>query len=233
MNKKISCLIIDHDEESISQLRQILEKMENFIISEIVKETEKAEKLLNGNGKFDIILAEIDLPRKSLIDLLKNIGHKYNFIFVTKSAEHSIFAFDLGCIDYIVKPINEDRFFSALQKYFALNSFQQHKQNFKLFKSPDGSLLLDLNKIIYVVSNNRGTEIFTGQEIYFSTFPLKRIRDILGQKFIQIHRRYIVNPDYIIAKKYENGGRYILYLKEAQIKFLISGRSFASIVKKL
>jgi DNA-binding LytR/AlgR family response regulator len=75
---------------------------------------ETLEKLTKEN--YDLLFLDINLPVISGIELLDKIKNPPYVIFTTAYANHAIKAFDIGAIDYLLKPFSENRFNSAVEK---------------------------------------------------------------------------------------------------------------------
>ncbi|SDY06290.1 LytR/AlgR family response regulator transcription factor [Eubacterium barkeri] len=86
---------------------------------------------------FDVLLMDIYMPRENGIQGAKALraqGFSGSIVFLTTSLEHSLQAFDVDAEQYLVKPIDQKRFFKVLEKVFA-----------RLDDEPQGTLVLQTN----------------------------------------------------------------------------------------
>ena len=117
----MNCIIIDDEEMA----RSIIEKMiENTSQLNLLKEFSNAIhaiKYLNENN-VDLIFLDIHMPDFTGFDFIKTIKSPPKIILITSDKNFAIEAFEYECIvDYLVKPITEDRF----QKQFKKRILQQ------------------------------------------------------------------------------------------------------------
>ncbi len=67
----------------------------------------------------DIVFLDIQLPGMSGIEVLQRLHHRPCVVFTTAYAEHAVTAFELGALDYLLKPFGPDRLRSALDRVAA------------------------------------------------------------------------------------------------------------------
>ena len=169
--------------------------------------------------KADILFADIDMPDLNGIDFIKTLKNGPEVILTTAYSEYGIESYHLDVVDYLLKPILFDRFIKSVSKAKDLISYKRSYSNVELKEEvlqisskPDkekedfifvktGSqkiTRIDLNSIIYIESLHEYIRIHIKNEKYVIYFSLKNLFDYLPtQKFIQIHRSYIVNFDKI------------------------------------
>jgi len=87
-------------------------------------ELELAASAVEGNEalrkiqsqKYDLLFLDINLPNLTGIEVLKKLKIKPYTIFTTVSRENALDAFELGAIDYLVKPVEKNRFDKSVDK---------------------------------------------------------------------------------------------------------------------
>ncbi len=117
MPKKVSILIVDDDEEALETLSDILQEKGFYT------ETAKTGKDALSKAKkrfFNVILLDIKLPDMSGIEVLKDLKEKYlstMTIMITANAtvQNAIDANNFGASAYILKPIEPEALFQAIQ----------------------------------------------------------------------------------------------------------------------
>lgn len=108
---------------------------------------EAAEKL----GDFDIYILDIVMPYLNGIQLgvhLRNKGFDGKIIYLTSSEEYAIDSFQARPFDYILKPLQKERFFTTLEEAIAHYSAKQEKSI--LVKTKESSIKLSFDSISYV-----------------------------------------------------------------------------------
>ena len=68
------------------------------------------------NNHIDLVFLDIQMPKITGIDFLKNLANPPLVIFTTAFPEYAIEGYELNVIDYLLKPISFERFFKAVVK---------------------------------------------------------------------------------------------------------------------
>lgn len=159
----------------------------------------------------DIVFADIEMPEISGIDMIRRLnGQVAAPVFITSHPEFALESYDIEAFDYLLKPINQERFstcalrlldfFQLRSRAFAFDSEQQSdsiviKQGYDVFKIP-------LNSILYVEAMKDYTRMVTTGRQYLVLGTLTGMQDKLpGDIFVRVHRSYIVNRKKISAVK--------------------------------
>ncbi|MBS1529696.1 MAG: response regulator transcription factor [Bacteroidetes bacterium] len=199
----------------------------------------------------DVIFLDIHLPDMLGLDVLKELDYKPYVIFTTAYDEYAIKAFDALSVDYLLKPLKEDRIARALSKlqYFAngtgtnsvwnsfeslLNGFKPHKE-IKTLTVKKGAkfTLVQLSDIVYFEAYDKYTFVHTtnGQKL-FCDYMLAVLEEKLSGDFIRVQKSYIVNKQKITEiHKYSNN-RYTLILNNKDFTRIVTGPSYLNIVKE-
>jgi DNA-binding LytR/AlgR family response regulator len=132
-------------------------------------------------------------------DFLKSIKQDVMVIFTTAHSRYAIQGFNVNAIDYLLKPIEIDRFIIACnkaKKYFEYSTFPDSKiENFLYVRSNYSLLKINHDEILYVETMDDYIKINTldGKKI-LTLMSLKRILEKLPKnKFIRVHRSFAVS----------------------------------------
>ncbi len=116
-------LIADDEPLARARLRALLARHPEF---ELTAECGSGAAVLAAlrNGPADVLLLDIRMPGLDGIATVESLAHEAPWtldrppcvVFVTASEEHAIRAFDLDAVDYLVKPVDIDRFDRAMQR---------------------------------------------------------------------------------------------------------------------
>ncbi|MDH5717837.1 MAG: response regulator transcription factor [Spirochaetia bacterium] len=199
-------VIVAEDELPIRQyICDLLKNKNEYQIVGEAKNGSELKKLLKDDTAH-IALLDIDLPEKNTLEVLSEFEKLPLIIFITAYNEYAVQAFEIGVVDYIVKPIEEIRFDMALNRAVNLLKIEKEKRENLMehlwLKQNDQILPIPLSKIDYLQSDNKYTKLFSEKEEYKICKPLSRIYNMLNKEdFIQIHRRYIIRRS--IIKKIE------------------------------
>jgi YesN/AraC family two-component response regulator len=74
----------------------------------------------SGNPGFDLILLDISMPGMTGMEFLEELGDIPFVIFTTAHEQYAVRAFDLGAVDYLLKPIAHDRFDRAVDRFLSV-----------------------------------------------------------------------------------------------------------------
>ncbi len=103
--------------------RKLLEKFVNshpeLTLAKTVTNGRDALKVLSEDS-FDLLLLDINLPVMSGIEVLENLNRIPYVIFTTAYNEYAVQAFDIGAVDYLLKPIFQKRFNKAVDRFITI-----------------------------------------------------------------------------------------------------------------
>ena len=183
------------------------------------------EELLKAKKKLDIILLDLMLPGIDGLEVARQISGRSRIIFVTSYREYAVEAFDANAVHYLVKPVTEERLFSALDR--AVNQTEQmDNQALTLIKSGKTQVIL-IRDILYCEVFNHQVRIHTvhGTYDYFGTLDMLETK--LDERFFRCHRSFVVNMNCVAGQE---KGVAILINGE---RIFISRRKQADFMQKL
>ena len=162
------------------------------------------EELLASGKRFDIVFLDIQMEGMNGIEAARGLREKNAnlgvgdtvLVFVTGIKDYVFDAFDLYAFQYLLKPIDEDKFAEVLER--AVQEAAKKKERRVLFIK-SRNLTLDQSEILYIESRAKKVEIHTkgaaqAIEIYAA---MDELEGQLGENFYRCHRAYIVNMDCI------------------------------------
>ncbi|NCN10329.1 MAG: response regulator transcription factor [Leptospira sp.] len=189
--------------------------------------------------EYDLAILDINLPHYSGVELSKFCKKNSYLIFATALKEHAISAYDLGAIDYLLKPYSEERFHTAIDRVIQFSRIKKNELNkttdlgFTIYEK-NNHYIIPYKEIIYLSSHGKKTVIHTITKDYEINKLLKEVEGkIPEQVFRRIHKQIVVNINFISHIQYNQGGSYIAYLKDEDETELAIGRSFASDLKEV
>lgn len=201
-------LVIEDNLIQRKNLVKILESFNrNFIILEAAN-VEEALKIANEND-IDLFYIDICLDNDSGLELASEIRKipKYKLVwivFITTHVSYIVEAFKkIHCYDYIMKPydkeIIEKTTVTLLEKDILVTSKKNIEKRYISFDIGDTWIKISTSDIIFVEVFLRASYIHTENQVYKIEYTsLKKIISLLHESnFIQCHRSYVVNLDYI------------------------------------
>lgn len=194
---KLKCLLVDDEAPALRLLESYITKVP--FLSLIKATTNPLEALaLIEKEDLDLIFLDIQMPTITGIQLSKIVKDKVSVIFTTAYPQFAIESYELNAIDYLLKPFDFDRFYTAILKIKSKETKQQNVSNDDfIFIKTDGKNNFEKVKtkdILYIESlkNYVAIHLTNHQIITYST--LKHFESELSDKqFIKIHKSYIVS----------------------------------------
>lgn len=204
----MNCIIIDDEEMARAIIAQFITNYSDITIAEQFSGALPAIKYLNQN-KVDLIFLDIHMPDFTGFDLIQTIKNPPKIILVTSDKNFAIEAFEYECIvDYLVKPITEDRFQKSIHKAKShsiasgtqeIISVSKDKKN-EFYINIDRRLIkIEIGSVNIVEAKGDYIHIKTEGKSYVVHSTLKKIEDKLPKDlFLKVHRSYIINTKKII-----------------------------------
>lgn len=199
----------------------------------------------------DAIFLDIQMPDMSGFDVLSHLSYQPFVIFTTAYSEYAIKAFESNSVDYLVKPIEAERFKKAIKKLELFSKttnqnnwkkleklFQQIKPVKQIFSLPvkkkDKIILIDFEDISHFKAEDKYVLAFMNDgSSHLLNKSITQLENELPEEFIRVHRSYIINRNYIFEIKKYFKGKLILYLKDKSQSEVMTGETYAEKIKGL
>jgi DNA-binding LytR/AlgR family response regulator len=202
-HKNIRCLVADDEPPA----REIIHRyIENIPGLQLVKECPNALEVLRflQGEEVDLIFLDINMPQLKGNELLKILKNPPKVILTTAHPEYALEGYELDVVDYLLKPIQFDRFVKAVHKAVQLNGHNpatvnspQHEakqESFVYFRADRKMVKVMLADIIYVESMKDYVKIFTANNVIVTKQSITSVEAMLPEKqFIRTHRSFIVS----------------------------------------
>lgn len=194
----INCLIIEDEPLAQDILKQFVLDHPDLRLSGVFDNPMEAITVIES-GQIDLLLLDINLPKISGINFYKSLSRKPLAMFTTAYAEYAVEGFEIDAVDYLVKPFPFDRFLKAItrvkerlhQNLVDIDQVLVIKADKKLYRIP-------YDQLLYIESLRDFVKIHTISSSVITSDTLKSLNQTLpGEKFLRIHKSYIVNLDKI------------------------------------
>ena len=221
--KKIKVVIIDDERLAREEIKRALQFYEDFVL---IGEAENADdaKILIETEMPDLIFLDIQMPEKSGFDLLESLDNVPAVLFITAYDQFAIQAFEVSALDYLMKPIREERFAKAIQKIReAINMKSSLNDSLakdrKIFiKDGEKRFFIQLDEIYLIESLENYTRLFFQDKKALQRRSLRQWEEMLDKNiFFRINRTEIINTQYIQEVKTTIGGRLEVKLKTGEL----------------
>lgn len=230
---RVRTLIVDDEPLARRRLRTMLaDEPDVEIVGEAANGTAAVDAI--AQKRPDLLLLDIQMPGKDGFDVLRDIAgtHQPVVVFITAHDEHAIRAFDVQAVDYVLKPVIEDRLRAAVRR--AISRIREQRRGdladsmAKLLgridaarrdgrvavKSERGVTLIPAAEIQWVEADGDLVTLHTarGRHVLRTTMADLESR-LTTPPFIRVHRSAIVNVDCIHEIQPLFKGDYVIVLK--------------------
>lgn len=110
---ELDTLIVDDERLVRSELRNMLEPRDNVAVVGEAADATEAEEAVEEHDP-DLLLLDVQMPDATGFELLEQLDEVPHVVFVTAYDEYAIRAFEVNALDYLVKPVMEERLTEAL-----------------------------------------------------------------------------------------------------------------------
>jgi two-component system LytT family response regulator len=196
--KKIRVLIIDDERAARSEIRRLLASYLDFEIMGEAVNADDALKMISEQMP-DLLFLDIQMPEKSGFDLLESLAQVPPVIFTTAYDQYAVKAFEVSALDYLVKPIRDERFEKAIaQARQRLSKTDPAGQIF--VKDRQQYHFIQWSSVHLIESMDNYARIFFGDKNVFLKSSLNQLEEKLNSSiFFRINRAQIINRQYIQA----------------------------------
>ena len=204
----VSCIIIDDEPLARQGIENYVKKTSFLKLLGSYSMPEKIESAILSD--VDLIFLDIKLHKKNGLDFYRSLQPHVPFaVVISAFPEFALDGFELNLVDYLLKPASFERFTEAanrVKELIRLRSdsqlFYDSQADYFFIKSNNQIQKLKYEDILYIEGLSNYVLIYTEQQKYLSYVTLNLITEKLpNQKFIRIHRSYIVPIDKIEAIK--------------------------------
>ncbi|MDH6363309.1 two-component system response regulator LytT [Enterococcus sp. PF1-24] len=162
-----------------------------------IYEFSSAEGLLKWLEKhpdaLDLLFLDIemaDLDGMAAAKKIRETNQQLALVFVTGYADYVFDGYEVGALDYLLKPAKEEQLTRVLNKVQA--SLVKHSQKVYTFQNTAGLYRIPYEKILYFMSERRQVILVTETQKYAFYGKLDDVEKQVAPHFFRIHRRYLV-----------------------------------------
>lgn len=196
----IRCLAIDDEELALELLVDNIQKVPFLELVAACNNPLEAMKILQQQ-EVDLIFLDIQMPGLTGLQFIQSTSKPYMFILITAYEKYALEGYNLDVIDYLVKPVELNRFFKACNKAQELYQLRSQSKNESeqeyFFVNVEYSLVkIQKSDITYIEGLKDYVKIHLRSDLkpVITRMSIKSIEEELNpSKFIRIHKSYIVS----------------------------------------
>jgi two-component system, LytTR family, response regulator len=194
----IKCIIVEDEPLAVKVLAGYIANIPFLQLEGSFKDAILATEYLHDHS-VDLIFLDIHLPKLKGMAFLKTLEHPPAVIITTAYHQYAVEGFELNVTDYLLKPIEFERFLAAVNKVKkALSTVTSEEAAI----DGKGHLFVNVQKkkvkilfseIVYIESQREYVKIVTTRKEYVSKMSTHEIESLLPpQQFKRIHRSFII-----------------------------------------
>jgi two-component system, LytTR family, response regulator len=217
--KSIKALIVDDEALARERVRTLLGEVAGVtVVGECSGGREAVEAILEHRP--DLVFLDVQMPDLNGFEVLDAVATDWlpAVIFVTAYDEYAIKAFDVHAIDYLLKPIEPERFRKALAratKRGLLSLLDERPIDRLVIRTRGKVSFLKPSEIDWIEADGKHAVLHTGRDTHIVRHTLTRLEQRLASHgFVRVHRSAIVNVDRIKELEPWFHGEYVVILKD-------------------
>tara|TARA_R110000824_G_scaffold103449_22_gene245860 strand:+ start:2862 stop:3611 length:750 start_codon:yes stop_codon:yes gene_type:complete len=239
--KPLKTLIVDDEPLAIERLQLLCARQPDIDLIGTASDGEAALRLTE-QLKPDLLLLDIAMPGKDGLDVARALSGKADapaIIFVTAFDRFAVEAFDVAAIDYVLKPVENERLTLAISR---VRERTAEPRNDEAEDSPWAEEFWvpyksELRRIVATEIDRVEAErdymrLHVGAISYLLHQTITGLEERLDpEEFIRLHRSHLVRRDWIAGLRHDGGGVWMACLKcGTEIRI---GRTHLAEAKKL
>lgn len=200
----LTCIIIDDEPLARDVLADFIGRREDMTLLARFGNAFEAQAFLSGNAA-DVIFLDIEMPEMSGIELLKSLNQAPVTVFTTAFRDYALEGFELGVIDFLLKPFSYERFKLAadrVKEFLMLradDAFLEEKETgagFIFVKSGVNRIRLAISDITHIQGLKDYAIIHTAEKKIVVKGSVKSVHLMFPpEKFIRTHKSFVVAKD--------------------------------------
>jgi len=209
--KKLKVLIIDDERNAREEIKLLLKSYPDIeIVGEAKNADDAKEQIILKHP--DLLFLDIQMPEKTGFDLLESLNNVPQVIFTTAYDQYAVKAFEVSAIDYLMKPIREERFAKAMEQ---LKIKSATKNDDRIFvKDRQQYHFISWSKVHLIESMDNYARLFFEDKNVFLKSSLNLLEEKLDESmFFRVNRAQIININYIEKIIPLPGGKLKILLK--------------------
>lgn len=244
----IKALIIDDEKLARDVIKKFLQDFDEIEVVEECANGFEGMKAITTH-KPELIFLDIQMPKLTGFEMLELLDEKPVIIFSTAYDEYAIKAFELSAADYLLKPYSKKRFDEAVNK--ARAKIENRTENDTIvakvlsqlpekevldrivIKNGTKILIVSVEEINYFEAQDDYVALYTHGKKYLKQLTMKYLAEKLpSDKFVRVHRSYIVAIDQIDKLEAFSKDTYLAILKTGE-KISVSRSGYQLLREKL
>ena len=202
----MNCIIVDDEPLAREAIEILIKDTSQLNLMGMFNNAIGASKFMEENP-VDLIFLDIQMPGITGIEFAHNISKRTLVIFTTAYTEYALDSYEVDAIDYLIKPVDPERFHKAVNKAIAYYSLllKEEKENIEagnteyfFVKSERRYFKINYKDILFIEGLKDYVIIQLDEQRVITRMNLKNIFELLPKHdFLRVNKSYIVNTKHI------------------------------------
>jgi two-component system LytT family response regulator len=223
----VRAVIVEDEPHARASLREYASEIEWLTLVGEAADGNEAVRLIDALAP-ELVFLDISLPEASGLEVLQRISHTPDVVFTTAHDQHALAAFELGALDYLLKPFGRQRFHTALERVrrrlqSPVAAPDRARAAFgtplrRLFaRTRDGIVPIDVRTIQHISASGDYVEVHTDRGSHLLHTTLGELLTRLDPEvFRQVHRSHAVSLDAIVKLVPFDARRLLIRLRNGE-----------------
>lgn len=213
----MNCIIVDDEPLAREAIELLIGQSKELILLGSFGSANQASKFMDEQA-VDLVFLDIQMPGTNGLDFAKTISEQTLVIFTTAFSQYALDSYEVEAVDYLVKPVQIDRFNKAVSKalsYFQLlkadhtaGNIERFSDGYIFIKADRKIFKIHLKDILFIEGLKDYVVIHVEDQKIITAMNIKTIHEQLPQNFfVRVSKSYIVNIRHIDS--FDNNSIYI------------------------
>ncbi|MDD3037843.1 LytTR family DNA-binding domain-containing protein [Bacteroides sp.] len=203
----MNCIIVDDEPLAREAMQLLIEESVNLHLVGSFNSAATASDFMEQHI-VDLVFLDIQMPGITGLEFARTISKRTLVIFTTAYAEYALDSYEVDAIDYLIKPVDSERFKKALDKAFSYHSLllKEEKEaietitaaEYFFVKAERRYFKVNYSDILFIEGLKDYVILQLDEQRIITRMSLKSIFELLPKHlFLRVNKSYIVNTDYI------------------------------------
>ena len=205
----MNCIIVDDEPLAREAMKLLIEESDNLQLIGSFNSAATASDFMEQQG-VDLAFLDIQMPGITGIEFARTISKKTLVIFTTAYTEYALDSYEVDAIDYLIKPVEAERFQKAVDKALSYHSLllKEEKEaietivaaEYFFVKAERRYFKVNFSDILFIEGLKDYVILQLNDQRIITRMSLKAIFDLLPKSiFLRVNKSYIVNTDHILS----------------------------------
>lgn len=203
----MNCIIVDDEPLAREAMMLLINESECLQLIGSFNNATTASSFMEKQA-VDLIFLDIQMPGITGIEFARTISKKTLVIFTTAYAEYALDSYEVDAIDYLIKPIEPERFRKAVEKALAYHDllFKEEKEAIETVTSEEYFFVkaerryfkVNFSDILFIEGLKDYVILQLNEQRIITRMSLKTVSDLLPKhSFLRVNKSYIINTSHI------------------------------------